>query len=84
MGLTIGMAVVGTVVLGTAVKATIGLRLDPECEEDGLDLLDHGEAGYHLDDAGSVAILHRGVIVGPMVPAEGIETAGPSQMEKGS
>jgi Amt family ammonium transporter len=84
MGLTIGMAVVGTVALGTAVKATIGLRLDPEGEEEGLDLLDHGEAGYHLDDEGSVATLHRGVIVGSMAPAEGIETAGPSSMEKGS
>ncbi len=58
MGLTLGMAIVGTVVLATAIKATIGLRPDPDSEEDGLDQLDHGEAGYHLDEGGSVAHGH--------------------------
>jgi Amt family ammonium transporter len=52
MGLTIVLAVTVTAFLCFAIKATIGLRPDPEGEEDGLDLLDHGEAGYHLDDAG--------------------------------
>ncbi|HEX3771402.1 MAG TPA: ammonium transporter [Polyangiaceae bacterium] len=52
MGLTLVMAVGGTVVLATIVKRTIGLRPDAESEEDGLDLVDHGEAGYHLGDGG--------------------------------
>ena len=40
------MAVVGTVVLGYALKATLGLRPTDEDEEAGLDLTDHGERGY--------------------------------------
>ena len=51
MGLTIALAVAATTGLAFLVKATIGLRPDAEDEEDGLDQLDHGEAGYHLDDA---------------------------------
>jgi ammonium transporter, Amt family len=50
MGLTMAMAVVGTVVLAYAVKALIGLRPDSEDEEAGLDALDHGESGYHYDE----------------------------------
>jgi ammonium transporter, Amt family len=50
MGVTVALAVVGTALLATAIKATIGLRPDAESEEDGLDQLDHGEAGYHLDE----------------------------------
>jgi Amt family ammonium transporter len=52
MGLTIAMAVAGTVVLALALKATLGLRPDSEREEEGLDAADHGEAGYHFDEAG--------------------------------
>jgi Amt family ammonium transporter len=58
MGVTIAISLVGTAVLFVAVKSTIGLRPDRENEEDGLDLLDHGEAGYHMDEAGSVAEKH--------------------------
>lgn len=47
MGLTITMAVIATVVLGYAIKATIGLRPSEEDEVTGLDLSDHGERGYH-------------------------------------
>ena len=52
MGLTIALAVTGTVVLGLLVRATIGLRPGADREEEGLDQTDHGEAGYHLDQAG--------------------------------
>jgi Amt family ammonium transporter len=58
MGLTIGMAVVGTVVIASAVKAVIGLRPDGDGEEDGLDQHDHGEAGYHFDEGGGHAPTH--------------------------
>jgi Amt family ammonium transporter len=49
MGVTVIMAVVGTVVLASLVKATVGFRPDAEGEQEGLDQIDHGEAGYHLE-----------------------------------
>jgi Amt family ammonium transporter len=52
MGLTLGLAVAGTAVLATLVKAVLGLRPEAESEEDGLDQADHGEAGYHFDEEG--------------------------------
>ena len=47
MGLTIVLAVVGTVVITYVVKAVIGLRPSEEDESVGLDLAEHGEEGYH-------------------------------------
>jgi len=52
MGLTIVLAVVVTVALAYALKATIGLRPSEEDEQIGLDLSDHGERGYHTGDFG--------------------------------
>ena len=43
--------IVGTVVIAMIVKAIIGLRPTVEDEEAGLDETDHGEAGYHHDEA---------------------------------
>jgi Amt family ammonium transporter len=51
MGLTIVLAVGGTAVIALIVKAVLGLRPTPENEESGLDDSDHGEAGYHYDEA---------------------------------
>jgi Amt family ammonium transporter len=51
MGLTIGMAVAATAILGYALKASIGLRPTEEDEVTGLDLSDHGERGYHSEVA---------------------------------
>jgi len=51
MGLTLALAVGGTVVIAMIVKATIGLRPTIENEEVGLDETDHGESGYHYDEA---------------------------------
>jgi len=48
MGITILMAIVCTVVIAYIVKAVVGLRPSIEEEEIGLDLIDHGEAGYEL------------------------------------
>jgi Amt family ammonium transporter len=45
--LTILLAVIGTVIIASIVKATIGLRVDEEVETVGLDLAEHGEEGYH-------------------------------------
>ena len=47
MGVTIVLAVVGTVVIAFIVKAVVGLRPTVEQEDTGLDLSDHGEEGYH-------------------------------------
>jgi Amt family ammonium transporter len=52
IGLTLVISVVGTVVLASIVKAVVGLRPDQDAEEAGLDITDHGEAGYHLDEPG--------------------------------
>jgi Amt family ammonium transporter len=44
---TIGWAAVGTLIAGYAVKLTIGLRVSPEAEVDGLDISEHGERAYN-------------------------------------
>ena len=48
MGLTVAISVIATVVIAYAIKLTIGLRPDVEDEVQGLDLVDHGEQGYHF------------------------------------
>ena len=50
MGVTLVLSLVGTAVLGYALKVTIGLRPSAENEEAGLDVSDHGERGYHLTE----------------------------------
>jgi Amt family ammonium transporter len=55
MALTLAIATAGTAIVATVVKSLFGLRPDAEAEEDGLDGFDHGEAGYHLDEAGGLA-----------------------------
>jgi Amt family ammonium transporter len=45
---TIALSVIGTSIIGFALKFTIGLRPTPEQEEAGLDVSDHGEEGYIL------------------------------------
>jgi Amt family ammonium transporter len=47
IGITLVLAVVGTVIIAYIVKAVIGLRVAPEVETAGLDLAEHGEEGYH-------------------------------------
>ena len=49
IGVTLVLAVVGTVVIATIVKVVIGLRPTPEVESQGLDITEHGEEGYLLD-----------------------------------
>ena len=46
IGLTLALAVVATVVIAYALKAAIGLRPTTDEEQQGLDLIDHGEEGY--------------------------------------
>lgn len=48
MGVTIAIAVVGTLLIGLLVKSLLGLRPAPEVERQGLDISEHGEEGYIL------------------------------------
>ena len=47
MGITIVLAVVGTLIIAAIVKAVVGMRVTEEVETIGLDLAEHGEEGYH-------------------------------------
>jgi Amt family ammonium transporter len=49
MGITIVLAILGTVVIAFITKAVVGLRPTVEAEEQGLDITDHGEEGYVLE-----------------------------------
>jgi Amt family ammonium transporter len=55
IGVTLLLAVVGTVVIAYIVKAVFGLRVSEEVEIAGLDLAEHGEEGYHDSFGGSIA-----------------------------
>jgi Amt family ammonium transporter len=46
LGVTILWSVVATEVIMLLVKATIGVRVDQEAEDRGLDLSEHGESAY--------------------------------------
>jgi len=59
------MAVGGTVVLAYIVKAVIGLRPEGDEEESGLDAADHGESGYHYDEANASTSRGQGGHKGP-------------------
>ena len=48
IGVTIGLAAVGTWVISLLVDKTIGFRIDEEGEQQGLDQSLHGESGYGL------------------------------------
>jgi Amt family ammonium transporter len=52
MGLTLALSIAATTVIGFALKATMGLRPSVDAEELGLDDAEHGEAGYHPEEAG--------------------------------
>jgi Amt family ammonium transporter len=47
IGVTLVLAIVGTVLIAYIVKAVLGLRPTEEVEVAGLDLAEHGEEGYH-------------------------------------
>ena len=48
VGITIILAVAGTIVLLKAIDLVIGVRVNEEDELQGLDLSQHGEEGYNL------------------------------------
>ena len=57
VALTVVMAVVATLIIGSVVKVICGgLRAPDEDEENGLDVTEHGEEGYSADNAGMPAL----------------------------
>ncbi len=48
IGVTLALSIVATIAIAMLVKLVIGLRPTVEEEDTGLDLVDHGEAGYEL------------------------------------
>ena len=50
-GITWALAAVGSVILLKIVDVIVGLRVSESEELDGLDLSQHGESGYHLEDS---------------------------------
>ncbi len=49
IGVTLALAISGTIIIAFIVKALVGLRPSEEAESIGLDLAEHGEEGYHSD-----------------------------------
>lgn len=49
IGITLVLAIGGSLIIGFIVKAAIGLRPSEETESIGLDLAEHGEEGYHAE-----------------------------------
>ena len=49
IGLAWGISIVGTLALLFVVDKTMGLRLSPEAEAEGMDLTQHGEEGYDFN-----------------------------------
>jgi Amt family ammonium transporter len=48
IGVTLALSIAATLVITLVVKLLIGLRPSVEDEDTGLDLAEHGEAGYEL------------------------------------
>ena len=46
MGVTLGLALGGSLIVVVIVKTVVGLRIAPEVERQGLDINEHGEEGY--------------------------------------
>jgi Amt family ammonium transporter len=51
VGIAWAMAIVGSLAILFAVKLTLGLRVHEQDEYEGLDLSQHGESGYNIEDA---------------------------------
>ncbi|HEX8911490.1 MAG TPA: ammonium transporter [Humisphaera sp.] len=49
--ITWAIAIVGSIVILKVVDLVLGLRVSGADEEDGLDITQHGEAGYHLEES---------------------------------
>ena len=48
VGTTIVWCAIGSLIVFGLIKYTIGLRVKPDVEEEGLDITEHGERAYHV------------------------------------
>ncbi len=58
--ITWALAAVGSLILLKIIEAVMGLRVPADDEEDGLDLTQHGESGYNLEDTYSTTFAEGG------------------------
>lgn len=65
IALTWIISIVGSLILLKIVDALIGLRLTEAEESQGLDLSQHGEAGYILEEGISGKVMHEGETTSP-------------------
>ena len=49
IGIAWGLAIVGTLIILKICEMTVGLRVSPDEEQEGLDLSQHGEEGYNFE-----------------------------------
>lgn len=71
VGVALFMAVVGTLLIGGILKATMGIRATADEEEAGLDLALHGESAYAEPSYGAEPIpTHEAAVFTPMPHAE--------------
>jgi Amt family ammonium transporter len=54
IGITLCLAILGTLFIAYIVKAIVGLRVSEDVETAGLDISEHGEEGYHGSVGGSI------------------------------
>jgi Amt family ammonium transporter len=59
---------IATLIIGLAIKATIGWRIDVEDEVEGIDFTEHGESAYDLTGGGG-ARRTTSVLAGAGAPA---------------
>ena len=48
-GIAWALAIVGSLIILKIVDVTVGLRVSPEEERQGLDISQHGEEGYNVE-----------------------------------
>jgi len=58
-GITWGLAIVGSLILLKIVDLAVGLRVTEDDEFEGLDLTQHGEAGYHMEDGAEASLVEE-------------------------
>jgi len=49
IGITVVWSAVATIIIVYIIRFTVGLRVDEEAENAGLDTAEHGETAYNLD-----------------------------------
>ena len=80
--ITYVLAGVGSFVLLKVVDAVVGLRVSESDEYEGLDLSQHGESGYHLEEEFAATVIDEGPVrtereVAPVAAGAGLSDSLP-------